>query len=227
MKVLMQWSSLSIGYDKKPLVENLDLIIRSPEILCVVGETGIGKSTLLRFIAGLQEKERLSGTVTEVNQIRKAMVFQETDQIFPWKRVLSNVMIGMSKTTENLSQAKAILRELGIEDKKDAYPYTLSGGQKQRVAIARALMRKPDLLLMDEPFGSLDVQNRKKNQEILRQLFWHHELSVVFVTHDLQEAIDLGDRILLLKNPGHHQYYEVTDKNRQLLLPQLLSEMRI
>lgn len=229
MSVLLNTENLSLGYQGEALIEGLDMTLEPQEFLTVVGLTGIGKSTLLRFMAGLQDQEQIGGQFTEKTGLRKAMVFQDYEQIFPWKTVLDNVLVGLEKSTVHLTESKEILMELGLSDKENAYPHTLSGGQKQRVAIARALMRKPELLLMDEPFGNLDYQTRRRNQKLLRKVFEKHAMSILLVTHDLEEAIELGDRVLLLKQAGEHRFYDVDDEvgrdGRKRLLEELIFEL--
>jgi ABC-type nitrate/sulfonate/bicarbonate transport system ATPase subunit len=229
MSVLLSAKNLSLGYQGEALIKGLSITLEPQEFLTVVGLTGIGKSTLLRFLAGLQNKQQMGGQLVEKTGLRKAMVFQDYEQIFPWKTVLDNVLVGLEKSAIHLAEAKEILAELGITDKENIYPLTLSGGQKQRVAIARALMRKPELLLMDEPFGNLDYQTRRRNQKLLRKVFEMHAMSILLVTHDLEEAIELGDRVLLLKQAGEHRFYDVDDQigseGRKRLLNELIFEL--
>lgn len=229
MSVLLKAKNLSLGYQGEALIKGLSITLEPQEFLTVVGLTGIGKSTLLRFLAGLQSKQQMGGQFVEKTGLRKAMVFQDYEQIFPWKTVLDNVLVGLEKSAIHMAEAKEIIAELGITDKENVYPLTLSGGQKQRVAIARALMRKPELLLMDEPFGNLDYQTRRRNQKLLRKVFEKHAMSILLVTHDLEEAIELGDRVLLLKQAGEHRFYDVDDQagseGRKRLLKELIFEL--
>ncbi|QRN85843.1 ABC transporter ATP-binding protein [Clostridia bacterium] len=211
MSTLLTLENLTLGYQGKALIEKLNLTLGTKEFLTVVGLTGIGKSTLLRFMAGLKDCEQMTGKFSEKPGLKKAMVFQDYEQIFPWKTVLDNVLVGLEKNENHLAEARKILFELGILDKETAYPHTLSGGQKQRTAIARALMRKPELLLMDEPFGNLDYQTRKKNQNLLLKIFQKHTMSILLVTHDLEEAMSLGNRVLLIKQAGEYQFYQANE----------------
>lgn len=201
MKPVFACEQVSIGYQGRLVLKNLDLRLSPHEILAVVGRTGCGKSTLLRFLAGLDPVESLGGRVL-ARAKSQAMVFQDTEQIFPWKCVLDNVMIGLPRRSEWIARAKELLEEVGMQERMEAFPHTLSGGQKQRVAIARALMRKPGLLLLDEPFASLDYLTRRTHQDLLLSLHAKHPMSLVVVTHDLPEALRLAGRILVIRQDG-------------------------
>ena len=185
----------------------LDLDINDGEFVCLVGPSGCGKSTFLRMVAGLI---RPSDGALDLN-VRKdtqptAMVFQDYS-IYPWKRVLANARFGLDiagvPKKEGNERAMKYLARLGLADRARAYPATLSGGMKQRVAIARALAVEPEILLMDEPFAALDAQLRQILQEELLALWQSDRRTVLFVTHSLEEAILLGDRVLVMSaRPG-------------------------
>jgi NitT/TauT family transport system ATP-binding protein len=180
------------------------------ELLCVVGPSGCGKTTLVRILAGLEEKTSgqvlLQGkAVTEPGSDR-GMVFQGYT-LFPWLTVKKNVMFGLEVNGrgrhESERQARQWLALVGLERFADAYPHQLSGGMKQRVAIVRALANQPRILLMDEPFGALDAQTRCRMQAHLLEIWRKIDITIVFITHDLDEAIFLADRILVLSaHPG-------------------------
>jgi NitT/TauT family transport system ATP-binding protein len=180
------------------------------ELLCVVGPSGCGKTTLVRILAGLEEKTSgqvlLQGkAVTEPGSDR-GMVFQGYT-LFPWLTVKRNVMFGLEVNGrgrhESERQALQWLALVGLERFSDAYPHQLSGGMKQRVAIVRALANQPRILLMDEPFGALDAQTRCRMQAHLLEIWRKIDITIVFITHDLDEAIFLADRILVLSaHPG-------------------------
>jgi NitT/TauT family transport system ATP-binding protein len=183
------------------------------EFLCVVGPSGCGKSTLVRILAGLEEKTSgdvlLEGKpVTEPGRDR-GMVFQGYT-LFPWLTVKKNVMFGLdvngvSKHDAEI-QALQWLQLVGLEKFADSYPHQLSGGMKQRVAIVRALANQPRILLMDEPFGALDAQTRCRMQAHLLEIWRKIDITIIFITHDLDEAIFLADRILVLSaHPGEVQ----------------------
>jgi len=183
------------------------------EFLCVVGPSGCGKSTLVRILAGLEQ--HTSGEVLLLGQPvsgpgrDRGMVFQGYT-LFPWLTVKKNVMFGLEVNgagkLESEREAMQWLELIGLEKFADAYPQQLSGGMKQRVAIVRALANQPRILLMDEPFGALDAQTRCRMQAHLLEIWRKIDITIVFITHDLDEAIYLADRILVLSaHPGEVQ----------------------
>jgi NitT/TauT family transport system ATP-binding protein len=180
------------------------------ELICVVGPSGCGKSTLGRILAGLDEPSagqvQLDGREVHGPGSDRGMVFQGYT-LFPWRTVVQNVMFGleMSGKSKSTAQAEAMpwVEMVGLGKFANAYPYQLSGGMKQRVAIARALANRPRILIMDEPFGALDAQTRGQMQSYLLQIWKQVDVTIVFVTHDLDEAVFLADRILVMGcNPG-------------------------
>lgn len=183
------------------------------EFVCVIGPSGCGKSTLIRILAGLES--HTSGDVLLDDKPvtgpgrDRGMVFQGYT-LFPWLTVKKNVMFGLemnnANTEEAAREASLWLELVGLDKFTNAYPHELSGGMKQRVAIARALVNKPRILLMDEPFGALDAQSRAKMQAHLLEIWRNVDVTILFITHDLDEAIFLADRILVLKaHPGEVQ----------------------
>ena len=183
------------------------------EFLCVVGPSGCGKSTLARILAGLEEQTSgevlLTGKPVTGPGSDRGMVFQGYT-LFPWLTVKKNVMFGLEVNGrgrhESEQQALQWLQLVGLEKFADAYPHQLSGGMKQRVAIVRALANQPRILLMDEPFGALDAQTRCHMQAHLLEIWRKIDVTIVFITHDLEEAIFLADRILVLcAHPGEVQ----------------------
>jgi NitT/TauT family transport system ATP-binding protein len=181
--------------------------IRDGEFVCIVGPSGCGKSTFLRIVAGLIRPSKGSVEIrTRGSRNATAMVFQEYS-IYPWKTVLENVRFGLDvagvRKREGNERARSYLARLGLADRERARPDTLSGGMKQRVSIARALAVEPEVLLMDEPFAALDAQLRTVLQEELLHLWQSDQRTVVFVTHSLEEAILLGDRVVVMSaRPG-------------------------
>ncbi len=180
------------------------------EFTSIIGPSGCGKSTMVRLLAGLEMPD--SGKITVKDKlvegpgIERGMVFQGYT-LFPWLTVLENVMYGLQRKGELIQDAKQKAIEwiglIGLEKFENAYPSQLSGGMKQRVAIARSLATHPEMLLMDEPFGALDAQTRAKMQSYLLQIWSNVNISIMFITHDLDEAIYLSDRIIVLRaNPG-------------------------
>lgn len=201
-------SKIYRGRTDVPALENVTAEIVKGEFLTIVGPSGCGKSTLLRMINGLQRPSEGKVEIDHINQSGPltAMVFQDYS-VYPWMTVSQNVALGlsMSKFSKNEKQLKVEhwLKKLEIEKFAQAYPRELSGGMLQRVAIARALVAEPEILLMDEPFAALDAQLRRRLQEELLGLVGDTGLTVVFVTHSLEEAILLGDRVLVMSaRPG-------------------------
>lgn len=187
-----------------PLFTGIDLSVRRGEFVTVVGASGAGKSTLLRLIAGLQEPSggQISRNVdTDRSRHSIAMVFQEA-RLMPWRRVRGNVELGLEgldmDRAEKSDRVAAALELVGLADFADRWSHELSGGQRQRVGIARALAVDPDILLMDEPFGALDAITRQALQDELLRIWHETGKSILFVTHDIDEAVYLGDRVLLL-----------------------------
>ncbi|MEM5325961.1 ABC transporter ATP-binding protein [Paraburkholderia sp. JHI2823] len=180
------------------------------EFVCVIGPSGCGKSTLIRILAGLETQSsgevRVNGKAVSGPGADRGMVFQGYT-LFPWLTVKKNVMFGLRMNGQGRAQAEREALQwldlVGLEKFANAYPHQLSGGMKQRVAIARALANRPGILLMDEPFGALDAQTRAKMQAHLLDIWRNVDVTIFFITHDLDEAIYLADRILVLKaNPG-------------------------
>jgi sulfonate transport system ATP-binding protein len=175
------------------VLNGLDLEIRAGEFVALLGRSGSGKSTFLRALGALDSEVDGILRVPE----RRAIVFQDP-RLLPWQRVLTNVTIGLPATAAVRKQALAALSEVNLTDKSNVWPRTLSGGEAQRVALARALVREPQLLLLDEPFGALDALTRIKMHGLLLDLYRRHTPAVLLVTHDVEEAIALADRIIVL-----------------------------
>ena len=194
-------------------LKNVSFKTHKREFVCVIGPSGCGKSTLARILAGLESysggEVLLDGKPIEGSGRDRGMVFQGYT-LFPWRTVKQNVMFGLEMNgmgvIEAGREAELWLELVGLEKFANAYPHELSGGMKQRVAIARALVNQPRILLMDEPFGALDAQTRCKMQTHLLEIWRNIDITIVFITHDLEEAIFLADRILVLKaHPGEVQ----------------------
>ena len=206
------------------------------EFVCVIGPSGCGKSTLIRTLAGL-EKQTSGEVLIDGDPVNgpgpdRGMVFQGYT-LFPWLTVRKNVMFGLEMAGRSKREADAEARQwidlVGLLKFENSYPHQLSGGMKQRVAIARALAAQPRILLMDEPFGALDAQTRSKMQNYLLDIWKNIDITILFITHDLDEAIYLADRILVLKaHPGEVQeLIEVPVSHprspEQLLSPEFLA----
>jgi NitT/TauT family transport system ATP-binding protein len=216
-EVILTISHLSKTFEstgKNTLALNdINLVTHRREFLCVVGPSGCGKSTLVRILAGLEQHSAgdvllLGQPVTGPGRDR-GMVFQGYT-LFPWLSVKKNVMFGLEVNghgkLECEREAMQWLELIGLEKFADAYPQQLSGGMKQRVAIVRALANQPRVLLMDEPFGALDAQTRCRMQAHLLEIWRKIDITIIFITHDLDEAIYLADRILVLSaHPGEVQ----------------------
>jgi NitT/TauT family transport system ATP-binding protein len=188
-----------------PVLENMNLDVGKLEFLALIGPSGCGKSTLLRIIGGLEPCDSgsvvLNGIdVTGRTGNRRAMVFQSFD-LFPWRTTLGNVMFGLQAlrvpVTRRRDVAQHYIELVGLSGFESAYPHQLSGGMQQRVGIARALAIDPEILLMDEPFGALDVQTRDILQDELLRIWQTESKTVVFVTHGIEEALYLADRIVV------------------------------
>jgi len=184
-------------------LRDISFSVHRRELICVLGASGCGKSTLVRILAGL-ELPTSGQVLLEGKDVRgpgpdRGMVFQGYT-LFPWLTVKRNVMFGLEMTGRGSaeSEARQWIELVGLTKFENAYPHQLSGGMKQRVAIARALANQPRVLLMDEPFGALDAQTRARMQSYLIQIWRNVEVTIVFITHDLDEAIYLADRILVL-----------------------------
>jgi len=206
-------------------LQNIHLAIRPNEFVTFVGASGCGKSTLLRCIGGLEELSSgrilVDGKEVHGPGLDRAMVFQHYS-LYPWLSVMQNIKfcrrlqanregITSSDVERASGRADALLGLIGLSHAASAYPNQLSGGMQQRVAIARALMSRPDILLMDEPFGALDAQTREVMHDLIRHVFKLEKATIVFVTHDVEEAIYLGQRIVLMApRPGRiDTIYEV------------------
>ncbi len=176
------------------VLDHLDLTIAPQEFVILLGQSGCGKSTLLRLLGGLDAPD--GGTITVPR--KRAIVFQE-HRLLPWQRVWDNVTIGI-KSGDPRAIALEVLEEVGLTQHADAWPKTLSGGEAQRVSLARALVAEPDLVLMDEPFAALDAITRLRMHDLIRRLRERHSSTMLLVTHDVGEAIGLGDRILLMRD---------------------------
>lgn len=192
-----------------PVLENINLTVREQEFIAIVGPSGCGKSTLLNLTAGLLEPTSGSVRFTDIQsgyQPHMSIVFQETG-LFPWRSVYDNVAFGLEAknipAAEQKQRVQKYIELVGLKGFENAYPHQLSGGMRQRAGIARAMSIEPDLLLMDEPFSALDAQTRTIMQEELVTLWEKTRLTTLYVTHNIQEAVMLADRIVLLsRRPG-------------------------
>jgi sulfonate transport system ATP-binding protein len=183
---------LSRTFGHRTVLDRLDLDIASGEFIALIGRSGSGKSTLLRALAGLDRE--VTGQVSVTGPV--SVAFQEP-RLVPWKKVLANVALGLRVTDPQVS-ARIALEEVGLTERASAWPATLSGGEAQRASLARALVREPRLLLLDEPFSALDALTRITMHRLVLSLWTRHQPAVLLVTHDVDEAIALADRVLVL-----------------------------
>ncbi len=227
MATVIHTEDLAVSFDGvTPVFEGLNVAIEKGEFVTLVGVSGAGKSTLLRVIADLIPASRGSVRVNTPHDATRraiAMVFQAAN-LMPWRRVKDNITLGL----EGIEVSSDIKRErirwtlelVGLSEFADRWPYQLSGGERQRIGIARGLAVDPDILLMDEPFGSLDAITRAALQDELLRIWKETGKSILFVTHDIEEAVFLGDRVLLLGGKPAHivNEYRITldrDKRRE------------
>jgi sulfonate transport system ATP-binding protein len=196
--------------EKLPVLNDITLTIAPGEFVSIVGSSGCGKSTLLRLVIGLEDDyqgeilldgQRITGT-----SLNRGIVFQE-HRLFPWLTVEQNIALGLQNSDLTEGQKRMTVREhvelVGLKGFEKAHPYQLSGGMSQRVAIARALVNRPEILLLDEPFGALDALTRAHLQQELHRIWQREGITMVLVTHDVEEAIYLGDKVVVMEpRPG-------------------------
>lgn len=225
MNKLLHLEDVYKSYGSKRILNDIDLKVSKGEFVCVVGPSGCGKSTLLRLITGQEHATMASAikfnakTIQEPDRSR-GIVYQKYG-LYPNLTVIENVLLGKKLSRgffkffkkdkiykEAFEEAISLLERMGLGNDVDKYPHELSGGMRQRVAIAQSLIMKPDILLMDEPFGALDPGTREDMQMLLTEIWKEHNLTIFFVTHDLEEALYLGTRLLVVS-----QYYKNGSKN--------------
>ena len=210
----LELQALSKQYSLKgstlPVLDDVSLSIRPGEFVSIVGASGCGKSTLLRLVVGLeagyQGEIRLDGQRITGPSLQRGIVFQE-HRLFPWLTVEQNVGLGLLNAPAGKAEKREAVREhvrlVGLEGFEGAYPHQLSGGMSQRVAIARALVNRPEVLLLDEPFGALDLLTRHHLQQELQRIWQSEGITAILVTHDVEEAVYLGDRVVVMQpRPG-------------------------
>lgn len=208
--LILKIENLHKDYNNSSVLNNFNLEIFDEDFLCILGPSGCGKTTLIRCIAGLEDYD---GEITVNNKIvnkpssNRIMVFQDFNQLFPWKTVIENVIFplevsGIKEKNKLFEIGNKYLEKVNLLQYKDYFPHELSGGMKQRVAIARSLAINPDMILMDEPFAALDAMTRNQMQDELLKIKEKEKMTVLFVTHNIQEAICLSNRIIVLSKNG-------------------------
>ena len=203
--------SYIVKNSKIKVLDNISINLPANKITVILGRSGCGKTTLLRLVAGLEEFEQ--GSIYSEGVERKAYVFQE-DRLMPWLTVSKNIKFGLKNKEVNEDKISEIINMIGLSNFEDAYPKELSGGMKQRVSIARAFAYNPDFIMMDEPFSALDYFTREQMQKELLRIHSQTKCSILFVTHNVDEALILSDKIIILENGKIKSEYEVDDKKQ-------------
>ncbi|GAA0428972.1 ABC transporter [Acrocarpospora corrugata] len=209
---MLELVDLTHRYGTYHAIDRINLTVKQGEVVCVVGPSGCGKSTLLRSIAGLIKptggRVLLDGRPVESTPDNLAVVFQDYSRsLYPWLSALANVSLplrrrGLDRKARD-EAAMAALTEVGLGTAAAKFPWEMSGGMQQRVSIARALAYRPKLLLMDEPFGSVDAQTREELEDLVLRVCAHHGMTILLITHDVDESVYVGDRVVVLsKAPG-------------------------
>lgn len=212
-KIAGELRGVNKWYGDHHVLSDVSVRIGGGEIVALIGRSGSGKSTVLRVLAGLSTDH----TGERVVSGAPALAFQEP-RLFPWRDVRMNVAYGLTRSrlsrAQALARAERALADVGLTDRADAWPLTLSGGQAQRVSLARALVAEPELLLLDEPFGALDALTRLSMRKLLLDLWREHGFGVLLVTHDVDEAVALADRVLVLEAGRVVHTLDITDARR-------------
>lgn len=199
MEKVLEIKNISFSYEKdKKLIENLSFSISKNEFVSIVGSSGCGKSTIIKLISGINKKE--TGEIIG----KKTAYMPQKDLLLPWRTVLENIILPIELNKKDLNEGRKkacnYLEKLNLIDYKDKYPYELSGGMKQRVSFIRTLLTEADILLLDEPFSALDAITKENLQKWLLDVLKNFDKSVIFITHDINEALFLSDRILICQN---------------------------
>ncbi|CEO34619.1 taurine-transporting AtPase [[Clostridium] sordellii] len=200
----------TVEKESMKVLNGIDLNIPANKITVILGRSGCGKTTLLRLVSGLEEFDQ--GEILGANSKRKAYVFQE-DRLMPWLDVKKNITFGIHNKDIDNSKIDKIIETVGLKKFYSAYPRQLSGGMKQRVSIARAFAYDPDFIMMDEPFSALDFFTREQMQKELLKIHQTSKCSILFVTHSIDEALILGDKIVILEKGVIKSQYEIEEKN--------------
>jgi len=220
MDSFIQLEKVSVGYDGSPVLDEFSLNIKRGDRISIIGPSGCGKTTLLYTLAGILSpysgQAQIMGQTIEAKRKNTSLILQSYG-LFPWKSVWDNIILPFKISGEldqtAVKKGQTLLKSIGLEGMENKYPSQLSGGQKQRVAIARAWIKRPDLLLMDEPFSALDAMTREQLQETLLSLEGVKEMTTVLVTHSIEEAVFMSSKILVMNNKGRiHAVYSNPDQ---------------
>ena len=187
---------LGKSYGARQVLRGIDLTLVTGEFVAVVGRSGCGKSTLLRLIAALETPAAGTLRFGDGTALPETRVMFQDSRLLPWKNVADNVALGLPRHVD----VRQVLQQVGLEDRAHDWPSVLSGGQRQRVALARALVHDPQLLLLDEPLGALDALTRIEMQQVIERLWRSRGFTALLVTHDVQEAVALADRVVLIED---------------------------
>ncbi|MFZ6750104.1 ATP-binding cassette domain-containing protein [Undibacterium sp. Ren11W] len=188
---------LQKSYQGRQVIKSLNLQVKAGEFIVVIGRSGCGKSTLLRLVAGLEQADSGGVQFDDASGRPEIRVMFQDSRLLPWKNVLNNVALGLKNGKQ---AAAAVLDKVALYDRSSDWPSVLSGGQRQRVALARALVHEPALLLLDEPLGALDALTRIEMQNLIESLWQQRGFTALLVTHDVQEAVALADRVILIED---------------------------
>lgn len=213
--VAVEARGLTRKFSGRTILDNLSIAIGEGEFVALIGRSGSGKSTLLRAFADLDDDAEKEGALSVPES--SSVLFQDS-RLLPWQTVIRNVELGLHLPAAELRErSRRALADVGLSERETAWPNTLSGGEAQRVALARSLVREPKLLLADEPFGALDALTRIKMQELLQSLVRAHKPTVLLVTHDVDEALLLADRVLVMEDGriSHERRVDLSHPRRQ------------
>lgn len=214
-KSVITISNVSKNYKEQKILSDLNYSFYEDEILVILGPSGIGKSTLLRIIGTVEKYDE--GSIHYDAEVYKhsvalPMVFQSYDQLLPWYTLAQNILLPYKNVDVADAFFMDLVKHLNIHKDLNKYPKSLSGGMKQRGAIARALMAQSKILLMDEPFGALDLVMRRRLQDLVRWIQKKYHQTIIFVTHDIEEAVYLADRLMIMKGPKRVKTLEFSSK---------------
>ncbi len=223
--LMLDVESIHFAFEEKSILKGVSFRVSKGEIIALIGISGSGKTTLFRLINGLLKPTR--GKITTYGE---TTFMRQEDLLLPWRTVLNNLLLftelGKSQP-ENppLEEAYALLRKVGLEGYAEVYPHQLSGGMRQRVALARALLQNRPLMLLDEPFASLDVIIREQLYRLMRDIRDQYNKTIVMVTHDFRDAMELADRILVLSEGKIAAEFKVSDEKQEVLAEQIRSAL--